>query len=578
MNNDCWRRPTPEEVEHFRVNCAFDEAWYLREYSDVGKAKIDPVFHYLWLGQKLGRYATEREYKRAAGIELSWCVVATPHVLFIAHMLAEGLRRHGWNVEITLSMPEQFHHDYYIVLCAQMFDILPPGEKRIIYQLEQSASSRWFSEKYLCDMENSFAVLEYSQQNMAFLESKGIGYPLVYYLPVGASASYSEANFCEKDIDVLFYGDYKSSPRRQKMLEIAESQFDVIRADTIFGADIKNLISRSKSVLNIHYYEDAQLETPRIFECLSLGVPVISEDTNDQSDYAGIENGVSFFRSGDPASMLQALRLAQEDRAQATLGVAQAVKFWENRHYFMLDRFLIGAGILPASGMQRMTIEPIEEESTYVLSLPETTARRAVFNEETKTSEMKVFDGIRRRPGWVGCGMSYKYLCESAHKSGVKRFTILEDDALFLKSHEETMKIVLAYLEENSGSWDIFSGVIANLHEDTRVNKVEEFGGLQFIHIDKMTSTVFNIYAENAIKLIADWDPYDNDATTNTIDRYLEHSGLRIVVTDPFIVGHREEMTSTLWGFQNTQYRDMIAESGKALGRLKQNWLAAQET
>ena len=98
-----------------------------------------------------------------------------------------------------------------------------------------------------------------------------------------------------------------------------------------------------------------------------------------------------------------------------------------------------------------------------------------------------------------------------------------------------------------------------------------------FITIDKMTSNVFNIYSERAIRLISLWDPSNEDAETNTIDRYLENSSLKIVVTDPYIVGHREELHSTLWGFQNTQYVDMIAESERKLNALKIQWVEAHE-
>ena len=77
---------------------------------------------------------------------------------------------------------------------------------------------------------------------------------------------------------------------------------------------------------------------------------------------------------------------------------------------------------------------------------------------------------------------------------------------------------------------------------------------------------VFNIYSEDFLRLLLSWDPENLDAASNTIDRFIEsRTNLRVVVTLPFFVGHREEVHSTLWGFQNTQYRDMIAESQATL-------------
>lgn len=567
-------RPSPGDIAALRTGGAFDEAWYVREYPDVPKSGMDAAEHYLWLGQQLGRHATRAEHDRSMGVGLSWCVVATPHVLFIAHTLAEGLRRHGWSVEVAISMPDHFPHDYYIVLCAQMFEHLPPGEKRIIYQLEQSASSRWFSDKYIHDMENSSAVLDYSLQNIAFLESKGIAYPHVYYLPIGASGTYAKGISSEKDIDILFYGDYKSSFRRQKLLDAAARHYNVVRADTVFGDAMKQLVGRSKLVLNLHYYEGAQLETPRIQECLSLGVPIVSESTADMGDYESLDGAVTFFEAGNVDAMLAAIAAAQSNILECKRKTTEAMAFWQRRHSFMLDRFLLGAGITPADALEKLEIEPVEDGALYALSLPETAGRREVFNVETRTEETRVFDGIRRRPGWIGCGMSYKYLCQSALKSGAKQFTIMEDDALLPPDHSRNMETVSQYLAENDGNWDIFSGVIAHLHDDTKVIDVKNFGGLDFITIDRMTSTVFNIYSRRAMNCISEWNQSNCDALTNTIDRYLENSGLRIVVTDPFLVGHREEMHSTLWGFQNTQYRDMIAESQKRLRFIKEQWKA----
>ncbi|MEY3703937.1 MAG: hypothetical protein RLZZ561_1557 [Pseudomonadota bacterium] len=566
-----------EDVSAFRASIQFDDNWYAKEYPDVVASGIDPLRHYMWIGQRLGRFPTRADFERANGIALRWCIIATPHVLFIAHTLAEALKKYNWSVEILLSPPEQFTHDYYIVLCAQMFERLPPGEKRIIYQLEQSASSRWFSDTYISAMENSLAVFDYSLENIEFLETKGLAFPQIYYVPIGASKTYAAENSKEKDIDVLFYGDYKSSERRRVLLDKASASFNVTRADSLFGEDIKSLIARSKLVLNLHYYEDAQLETPRIQECISLGVPVVSESTSDQSDYAELTGAVTFFEAGNGGAMLDAIAGVLQNFQGAADCAIEATSASFNRHSFMLDRFLIGAGILRANALDDMGQEPVSEGSAYALSLPETIKRRRVFDTETRSSDCQVFDGIRRRPGWIGCGMSYKHLCRSALKAGVTQITIMEDDVLLSPDHDNKMEIILQYLEEHRGQWDVFSGVIAHLHDNAKVLGVERYRSLDFITIDKMTSMVFNIYSERAIKLISLWDPSNEDAETNTIDRYLENSDLRIVVTDPYIVGHREELHSTLWGFQNTQYVDMIAESERKLNALKLQWIQSHE-
>ena len=68
-------------------------------------------------------------------------------------------------------MPEEGYLDVlYIVICPQMFPVLPG--QYIVYQLEQSVSSRWFTDDYLARLENSLAIFDYSLKNIAFCKIK----------------------------------------------------------------------------------------------------------------------------------------------------------------------------------------------------------------------------------------------------------------------------------------------------------------------------------------------------------------------------------------------------------------------
>lgn len=50
-----------------------------------------------------------------------------------------------------------------------MFKSLPPANKRVIFQLEQSVSSRWFTPQYMEILKDSLGVIEYSLTNIDFL-------------------------------------------------------------------------------------------------------------------------------------------------------------------------------------------------------------------------------------------------------------------------------------------------------------------------------------------------------------------------------------------------------------------------
>ena len=118
---------------------------------------------------------------------------------------------------------------------------------------------------------------------------------------------------------------------------------------------------------------------------------------------------------------------------------------------------------------------------------------------------------------------------------------------------------------KDESSWDIFPGLISDAHPNTMILDIKVVDGMLFVVVDKLTSTVFNIYREKALKCMSEWDFYDEDVMKNTIDRVLESHSLKTIVKLPYYAGHKEDQKSTLWGFQNTQYNKMIARSQSLL-------------
>jgi len=493
-----------------------------------------------------------------------WGVMATEHTLFIAHLVASRLRARGWTADIMTSAPAGFPHDMYVVICPQMFKNLPPGQKRIAYQMEQSVTSRWFTPGYLQMLEGSLAVLEYALVNVEFMAGKGVSYPHVHYMPVGTDAGYMKHQPApEKKYDVLFYGDANSSPRRRAMLDTLRQHFKVRVCSEVFGQAMIDEIRRARVVINLHYYENALLE-PRIQECLSLGVPVVSESAQDQDNYPELSGAVLFFEQGNEAAMIDAVRvaLAQGVAPEVVHGAATR---GATRFAFMFDRFLVAMNFLAPGKIADDGLPLPADASRIALSMPETIERRRIF-EANRPQNCAVFDGVRLRPSWVGCALSYSSLARHALKNGIERLTVLEDDALLPEDFEEKMRTVHAYLDAKGETWDVFAGVIASLHPEVKVLNVETFQGIRFVTIDRMISMVCNVYSRKALGILAAWDSEHRDDQTNTIDKYLERqTSLRVVVALPFLVGHREEVFSTLWGIQNTQYSEMIASSERAL-------------
>lgn len=510
------------------------------------------------------------------GSILRWQIITTQHTFFVAHLIFRRLREHGFGVTITTEVPNVINDHFYIILCPQMFPCLPPPERCFLFQMEQSVSSRWFTSAYLDKLLNCRGVLDYALINLNFLQQKDIRFPHINYLPIGSDPNYTDKfNIEPKQYDVLFYGDAASSPRRQTLLRALSQHFTVHCCSEVFGEQMHLEIRRARLVVNLHYYENALLETPRIQECLALGVPVVSEAAQDQGDYPELDDVVRFFPEGDIPTMIAAVQSALNSPPSSKAISDSTRQSWE-RFSFMFDRFLVGAKLLPYRYLNQRplylnptpecaTSAPPAEGPRLILSLPETINRRRSYLA-SPVGHSVIFDGARYTPGWIGCGLSYTAMASHALRHKFNRITIIEDDVQVGPAFEEKMAITHRYLDANDGLWDVFCGLIAIIHDDTRILRVDDFEGMRFITVNRMVSTVCNIYSSRAMQLIADWNPGTADEHTNTIDQYLgSRTNLRAVLALPFIASLRRDLDSTLWGIGNDRYLTMIADSQQVL-------------
>jgi hypothetical protein len=252
-------------------------------------------------------------------------IVCTRATTFVAHALETHGHALGFAVHIEHDMPEDFPEDLYLVICPQMFSRLPPSEKRIVFQMEQSVHPRWFTPEYLNILYNSVAVFDYSVQNIQFLTKQGIPDDMIFHVPLSPVPNYPGAEFSSaltgsesvNACDVLFYGDLKNK-RRQAFLKVLSEHFDVRAERSLYGQDLWRAMAHAKVVVNIHYYENALLESTRICECLSLGARVISEAATDQDQHADWEDLVVFTPINDAQAMVQAIHQCLRQTPLAT--------------------------------------------------------------------------------------------------------------------------------------------------------------------------------------------------------------------------------------------------------------------
>lgn len=505
-------------------------------------------------------------------------ILATQHTLFVAHLIEKNLLDCGIKGHVSTAYSiEQDMGQMHIVVCPQMFKQLP--RNYIAFQMEQSVNSRWFTDEYFSRLNNAVAIFDYSLKNIEYLLDKGIPYQKLFYMPISSFPDYpahlADNGYVLDDqkgdihADVLFYGD-PNCERRKAYLQELKKHFNVTVASEVFGDKLTRMVKNAKVVVNIHYYENALLETTRLYETISLGTPVVSESSSDIVEHEDLQDVIDFCPIGDIPAMVEKIQNLLSDKEYYNERKEKIKHFTnvDNKNNYYLRRYLLSIDKLNFS--QYKSIFSFEQFQTgdvprLCLSLSETPVRRKAFFA-SPSHGFQFFEGIRYRIGWIGCGMSYKYMLSGMLASKAEMGIICEDDVIFPVDYDNKLNKIINHLQSAEAKWHIFAGIIAHLHEDTKVLDVKVIDGIEYIYIDKMTSMVMNIYSRRGMDLISQWDEKNIDAETNTIDRYVESAqDLVVVTTLPFLVGYAEEQQSTLWGFENSQYTSLIKASEKLL-------------
>lgn len=506
-------------------------------------------------------------------------ILTTHHCLFIAELIADALKRLDISSEILFERPRKGFRDVpHFVICPQMFEELPG--LYVAFQMEQSVSSRWFTGEYLRMLENSFAILDYSTTNIKKLTDMGLSPRQFFYLPVGPLLGYGQASSEAHadhgyEYDVIFYGDVNNA-RRQAFLAALEKVCKVKVVGNLFGTKLHKVLRKAKLVVNIHYYEGALLETTRLWECLSLGKFVISERSSDMHEHEELTGLVDFVDVGDMNGMVERVHywLNAIDELDSRVQVNdEAIRSSFSKFDYFFYRFMLYSGNISFQEFWELVGDKLPAPGEKLcLNLPEYVNRAEDFDKDNRYGFTR-FSGLKHPYGWMGCAMSYKFMAMWAKKYHFSQLIVCEDDVEFPVDFDMAWSTLSRYLEKTRNDWDLFSGILADLHEDAEILDSRTEDGKTYVTLDKMISTVYNVYNPKALDFLADWDDKNDDVETNTIDRYLERcADLRVVTTLPFLVGHKEELYSTLWGTQNTEYTALIEASQELLKQKVEQW------
>jgi GR25 family glycosyltransferase involved in LPS biosynthesis len=498
------------------------------------------------------------------------CIVCTFHTNIIAEVIESALTGTRFSVTILNEMPVEFSSDLYIVVAPQMFKKLPPRNRCFMFQVEQVRASKWANAAYRELLKNSLGVLDYSTDNISDLIEHGLNIKQLYHVPIQPFQKI-HSKPAHRDIDVLFYGA-AGSKRREVYLNMLSKRFNLHVENNLFGKEMSMLLSRTKVAVNIHYYENALLETTRISEVLSHGASVVSETAVNQSEHDDLADHVTFVTSGDVDSFV--------DHVESQLSAWNGPKLIEPREdvfstKFMLLRAFHGCGVLSFDEFSEATSKTELPSKRLVLGLPEEQSRQKSA-QSNLLSGFCAFPALRHVIGWKGCAQSYKYIASKARSSGFNRIAICEDDAVFSSGASERLDIIYRYLDQSETTWDVFSGLLTDLHVDATISKVNHFESETLVHLNSVIGMVFGVYNSSAISILADFEFTGESRSRHTIDRYFEASKPRCVTTLVPLAMQSPLLMSTLWPLENNAMNEMIAQSQARLGEKVGYFLSSQ--
>ena len=125
------------------------------------------------------------------------------------------------------------------------------------------------------------AIWDYDEENVNWLKENlnidAVFHPLVY---VNELKNIPSKSYDEHDIDILFYG--YPNERRFKIIEefckeLWRTNISVVTLYNCYGEQLNDFISRSKIVLNVHFFETSRQEQARLFYLITNGKCIVSE-------------------------------------------------------------------------------------------------------------------------------------------------------------------------------------------------------------------------------------------------------------------------------------------------------------
>lgn len=199
----------------------------------------------------------------------------------LAELLAYSLRDLGYETSININEIETKSQNI-IFGC----HLLPDSEygvitnkniyyPTIIFNTEQLylENNTWTNRIF--NLQKDFRIWDYNIRNIERLNKEGFLKTSLFEIGYHKKLERIEKQK-QKNIDVLMYGSMNE--RRKKIIDgLKEKKLNVKVLFGVYGAQRDEYISRSKIVLNIHFYNSQLFEIVRVHYLLNNKIPVVCE-------------------------------------------------------------------------------------------------------------------------------------------------------------------------------------------------------------------------------------------------------------------------------------------------------------
>ena len=229
-------------------------------------------------------------------------IFTTDYCMFVARVYAHHLRKMGLAVSITTEQRDDWDDGLHLLVSAQLVQHLP--KHYVVVQMEQLTVSTWYGVHYHRILLGADAVFDYCRSNLEFLRRYNLGGVPLHFMPITILGNEKiQPADTPRKYDVLFYGGW-GHHRRQNAIAKLQEHYNVEVITNLFGEELHEALRSAKIIINIHQYDHALIETTRLFECLSLGLFVVSEDSSNSGDFPTLRENVSWFDEGDWEGMI----------------------------------------------------------------------------------------------------------------------------------------------------------------------------------------------------------------------------------------------------------------------------------